>query len=226
MDLPLPTREDIVARYPTVEERFRAGVESLFVIWDALDAMRDNMTGGVETEEKIEDMLEGVLEQFDVGVKPRARVTQTDLEDMFFDFTETELRTMLEDGSVEQIADYVFKLYRELIKDELAVLQKVLFASDKKRRLKPRTKVTVVVEEEKLDDQQHADDHDTFFICSLNPTTPCPPFSLSVQRNATSCVPCSWLLIVAQPRQIGACHVSLYRPLQWLADPQQRKEDR
>lgn len=172
MDLPVQSVEAIKARFPTLESQFRAGVDSLFVIWSALDAMRDNLTGGVDTLEKIEDMLEGVLEQFEVGsgsTRHRARVTQADLEDMLFDFTERELHTVVEDNSVEQIADYTFKLWRSLVlAGEFDVLQKLLLASDKRRKRKPAPIVAVAAPrpdgEEGVDEEEggvDGDDDDT-----------------------------------------------------------------
>ncbi len=170
MDLPVASVDEIKARYPTLEAQFRAGVEALFVVWSALDAMRENLTGGVDTHDKIEDMLEGVLEQFEVGsgsTRPRARVTQMDLEDMLFDFTERELHTVLEDNSVEQIADYTWKLWRSLVlSGEFGVLQKLLLAGDKRRKRKPAPVVVVVApqpdgeEGEGDDDDEGEDDGD------------------------------------------------------------------
>ncbi len=123
---------------PERVQRFREGVTALFDIWDALLMMKTEMVAGRDTLEIVEDMLEGVLEQFTFGPKGKAKVSQTDLEDMFFDFTSRDLYTVLEDGSVEQVADYCFQLFRSLQQDDLAVLNKLVAAAAKKRTLPPQ----------------------------------------------------------------------------------------
>ena len=90
--------------------KFREAVDGLFVLWAAMDVIREAMPGQ-QTEWAIEDMFEGILEQFVfTGVKAKAKVSQTELEDMIFDFCSRDLNTDLDDGSVEQVADYTFKL--------------------------------------------------------------------------------------------------------------------
>jgi hypothetical protein len=128
---------------PEREQRFREGVEALFDIWDALLMMKTEMVAGRDTLEIVEDMFEGVLEQFTFGPKGKAKVSQSDLEDMFFDFTSRDLYTVLEDGSVEQVADYCFQLFRTLQQDDLTVYGKVRAAAAKKKTL-PAQKHTVL----------------------------------------------------------------------------------
>jgi hypothetical protein len=126
--------------------KFREGVDGLFVLWAALDVMREAMPD-VQTEWAIEDMFEGILEQFVFGSKNKANVSQTELEDMIFDFCSRDLNTDLEDGSVEQVADYTFKLFSSLCKNDLTVVEKVVTAAEKRRNAK---KKTTIVKEKKV----------------------------------------------------------------------------
>lgn len=144
MEAPSVVKQDL-----TPEERsakFREGVDGLFVLWAALDVMREAMPD-VKTEWAIEDMFEGILEQFVFsGTKPKAKVSQTELEDMIFDFTAHDLFTDLEDGSVEQVADYTFKLFTSLCKNDLSVYEKLVAAAGKRRNAK---KKPAIVKEKK-----------------------------------------------------------------------------
>lgn len=121
--------------------KFREGVDALFVVWSALAAMREASVAGHETSEAIDDLFEGVVEQFVFGRKPK--VTQSDLEDMIFDFTSRELCTELEDGSVEQVADYAFKLFRTLSDNDLSVYERVMLAASRRRKAAPQRVVVV-----------------------------------------------------------------------------------
>lgn len=118
-------------------ERFREGVKALFDVWGALDVMRDNLTGGSNTEDLIEDMFEGVLEQFNFDTG-KMSVTHSDLEDMLYDFTSRELCTEVEDGSVEQVADYAVRLFRALLLDDVTLHAKLLAAAEKRNRARAR----------------------------------------------------------------------------------------
>ena len=55
-----PPLEELTAQQK--EEYLRKGVDALFVLWAALDVMREAMVAGYETEDIIEDMFEGILE--------------------------------------------------------------------------------------------------------------------------------------------------------------------
>ena len=134
----------------------REGVEALFVVWTALDAMREAQVAGWDTENAIEDMYEGILEQFVFEPKPKAKQSQLDLEDMIFDFTAHDLHTVLEDGSVEQVADYAGQLFRSLCRSDLSVYNKLMLAASKKRKSPPK-KTVVIEEEEDVDDDEGED---------------------------------------------------------------------
>ena len=124
------------------------------MLWAALDVMREAMPS-VQTEWAIEDMIEGILEQFVfAGNKPKAKVSQTDLEDMIFDFTARDLFTDLEDGSVEQVADYTFKLFSSLSKNDLSVYDKVVAAASKRRKA---PKKPAIVKQKKPKEQNTSD---------------------------------------------------------------------
>lgn len=144
-------------------ERMREGVDALFVLWAALDMMKDAQSAGWDTENAIDDMYEGIMEQFVFSPKPKVKVSQLDLEDMIFDFCSHDLHTVLEDGSVEQIADYCGQIFRGLCRHDLTVYSKVMLAASKKRKNPP--KKTVVIEEESDEDEEegdheHEDDED------------------------------------------------------------------
>jgi hypothetical protein len=137
--------------------RMRVGVDSLFVLWAALDVMKEAMPGR-ETEEIIEDMFEGILEQFTFGKKPKANVSQTDLEDMIYDFTSRDLHTELEDGSVEQVADYTFQLFRGVCANDVTVFEKLVSAASRRRKAPPKR--SVVIEEMKENENEGEDEEE------------------------------------------------------------------
>ncbi len=141
-------------------QRFREGVTALFDIWDALVMVRTEMVAGRDTVEIVEDMLEGILEQFTFGPKGKARVSQADLEDMIFDFTSRDLNTVLEDGSVEQVADYCFQLHRTLAQDNVSVYDKLLAAAAKKKKMPPQKHTVIEPEKSEggVEGEEAADD--------------------------------------------------------------------
>ena len=101
--------------------------------------MKDHMTGGGETLEMIDDLMEGLIELFIFsGTKVKCKVSQADLEDMLFDFTSRELNTNLEDGSVEQIADYAMRLFHSLNVNDLSFYEKLTTAAEKRNKAKPK----------------------------------------------------------------------------------------
>ena len=134
----------------------REGVDALFAVWAALDAMREAQVAGWDTENAIEDMYEGILEQFVFEPKPKAKQSQLDLEDMIFDFTGHDLHTVLEDGSVEQVADYAGQLFRSLCRSDLSVYNKLMLAASTKRKNPPK-KTVFIEQEEEVDEDEGGD---------------------------------------------------------------------
>jgi hypothetical protein len=128
------------------EDYFAEGVDSLFLLWQALDVMKEAMVAGGDTLYAIEDMRDGIIEQFQFVPKPKAKVSQNDLEDMIYDFCSNDLYTVLDDGSAEQIADHSFALYRKLCNNDLTDVLKLREAAERKRLKKGGPKRNVIIE--------------------------------------------------------------------------------
>jgi len=121
-------------------------------------------------------MFEGTFELFSFGKKAKCCVTQTGLEDMFYDFFQNELYTIMEDGSIEKVTDTIwrlwkkscennFELHRELIEKakRMAVRNGKLKKQAKeeaKRKAKEEAKKEQQREKDESNDNNNNDDND------------------------------------------------------------------
>jgi hypothetical protein len=63
-----------------------------------------------------------------VGVKPDQKVYPDELEDIFYEYFETEFSTLIEDGSIEEVSKMIVDLYYRMSVGDFSLLTQIFNA--------------------------------------------------------------------------------------------------
>uniref|UniRef100_A0A6B2FXD0 Pre-rRNA-processing protein TSR2 homolog n=1 Tax=Myxobolus squamalis TaxID=59785 RepID=A0A6B2FXD0_MYXSQ len=122
-------------------------VQRLLKSWPAVDLAMKEMSGGFETIEKFEDLIEVILKFFR---SRKARIY--DLEDLLESTMDEKLNILVDDGSCQLIAEELFEAYEECMEGNGSD-----FLQEVKRKLGA---VVPIIKRENLESSDESDSHD------------------------------------------------------------------
>lgn len=129
----------IANRHPDTFQNFRVGVQSIFRQWTALELAVHHGWGGQNGVQKVEDLLNLVIESFNSS----ERVYKDDISLLLDDVLEVNFNVICEDESTDElgnvalnyglnslliccIGDMIVQLFNQCSKGETALLQHIL----------------------------------------------------------------------------------------------------
>jgi hypothetical protein len=101
----------------TLQEAFEVGLKVLLSTWPTLIMASENGFGGGHrrTLEKIWDLYETIIDMFN-GTK---KANQFDIEDLLDDFLQTQIHTIVQDGSSNKIASLTVRIYDKSMEGDM-----------------------------------------------------------------------------------------------------------
>ena len=119
------SRQDNQISPTDMMEEFRAGLTACLRSWSALHKAVESGWGGVESEQKANDLRSNILQYFD-GSRFPPRLALEDLEDNLAIYMEEEFSIVLEDGSDRQVAETIYKMYEDCYKGDATFARSIV----------------------------------------------------------------------------------------------------
>ncbi|KAJ2385742.1 rRNA accumulation- protein [Coemansia sp. RSA 2559] len=115
------------------KEAFIEGVDHVLSKWTALELAVQNGWGGRNTLEKRENMVDEIVEYFDLQVrKKNTTIEPTEVEELLVQVMEEDFSVMLEDQSEKQVARLLCSIFAECRAGNFATVDKM--AEEKEAR--------------------------------------------------------------------------------------------
>lgn len=137
-----------------VLEEFRAGVTATLRSWSALRAAVESGWGGVQSQQKADDLRQHIYELFG-GSTPK--MDQYDLEDNLAIYLEEQFSVVLEDDSERQVADVLWRMYEACLKGDVTLARQAVESAQRAEAVKNAFPVQVQNTEEDDDDDDEMD---------------------------------------------------------------------
>ena len=96
-------------RHPEANKYFQEGLGSVFRQWTALELAVHHEWGGANSSQRATEIMQEVLDLF-LGPE---RIYKDDITLVLEDFMETQLNTVCEDNSIEEISELLVLMWRE-----------------------------------------------------------------------------------------------------------------
>ncbi|XP_072537486.1 pre-rRNA-processing protein TSR2 homolog [Salminus brasiliensis] len=137
----------------STRELFREGVSAVLHTWPVLQIAVDNGFGGVYSQQKAEWMVDAVQQYF----HDNSDLEQDEVEDFLSDLMNNEFDTMVDDGSLPQVAQKVCEMFQQCQQGKLAEVREHINQLEKKRAA-GRAKVTPVKSPTEEEDDSEDDE--------------------------------------------------------------------
>ena len=145
---------------PAVEinpmEEFRAGLTATLKSWSALRAAVEGGWGGVQSQEKAEELRQHLYENFQ-GTTPKMDIY--DLEDNLAIYMEEQFSVVLEDQSERQVADMLHRMHEACVKGDVTLARQAVESAQRAEAIKNAFPVQVQNTDD--DDDDDNDEMDT-----------------------------------------------------------------
>lgn len=150
-----PTTQDAVA-HPAINamEEFRAGVTATLRSWSALRAAVESGWGGVESQQKADELRQHIYEVF-AGTSPT--MDQYDLEDNLAIYMEEQFSVVLEDESERQVAAMLYRMYEECLQGNVTLARQAVESAQRADAIKNAFPVQVTSTGDDDDDDDMSD---------------------------------------------------------------------
>ncbi|KAI4872271.1 hypothetical protein NFI96_027700, partial [Prochilodus magdalenae] len=147
-------RVKMAALVSSTRELFREGVSAVLDTWPVLQIAVDNGFGGAYSQQKAEWMVDAVQQYF----HDNNDLEQDEVEDFLSDLMNNEFDTVVDDGSLPQVAQKVRVMFQQCQQGKVAEVREHINQLEQKRAA-GRAKVTPVKtpteeEEESEDDEE------------------------------------------------------------------------
>lgn len=149
----LPSPNNDPAAINTMEE-FRAGVTAVLRSWSAFRAAVESGWGGVQSQEKAEELRLHLYENFQ-GSTPK--MDQYDLEDNLAIYMEEQFSVVLEDESERQVASMLYRMHEACVKGDVTLARQAVESAQRAEAIKNAFPVEV----QNTDDDDDDDEMDT-----------------------------------------------------------------
>ena len=148
----VPTQDPTTPAINALEE-FRAGVTATLRSWSALRAAVESGWGGVQSQQKAEELRQHIYEAFD-GSSPK--MDQYDLEDNLAIYMEEQFSVVLEDDSERQVADVIYRMYEACLKGDVTLARQTVESAKRAEAIKTAFPIQVQSTEDDDDDMDAA----------------------------------------------------------------------
>jgi len=98
-----------IDRHPEANKNFQEGLGSVFRQWTALELAVHHEWGGSQSSQRANELMQEILDMF-LGPE---RIYKDDITLVLEDFMETQLNTVCEDNSIEEISELLVLMWRE-----------------------------------------------------------------------------------------------------------------
>ncbi|XP_033863141.3 pre-rRNA-processing protein TSR2 homolog [Acipenser ruthenus] len=160
-------------------ELFAEGIRAVLGTWPALQIAVENGFGGAFSQQKAEWMVDAVQQYFSDNVD----LQHLEVEDFLAEIVNNEFDTVVEDGSLPEVALQLCELFSQCSRGQLEEVKGRIAQLELKRSSVGRGKVVADEEEESSEEEEAAEAMDCDGAGSASTAMPADSSALSPRRQ-------------------------------------------